>query len=77
MNSLQTTISGGLIALAHAVPAARGQNPTLTIDVSHPGAMISPNLTVIPFHITTSARPGVVGLPLESVKRGFRDSNQP
>ena len=36
-----------------------------------------PNMTAIPSHITMLTRPDAVGLPLDSVKRGFRDSNQP
>ncbi len=36
-----------------------------------------PQHAAIPSHITTQTRPGAVGLPLDSVKRGFRDSNQP
>jgi hypothetical protein len=34
-------------------------------------------MTAIPSHITTQTKPGAVGLPFDSVKRGFKDSNQP
>jgi hypothetical protein len=40
----KTSVPCCLIALALAWPAAWGQNPSLTIDVSHPGAKISPTL---------------------------------
>ena len=44
MSFRKITVFCCLIALTVVLPAAVGQNPSLTIDVSHPGAKISPTL---------------------------------
>ncbi len=44
MSFRKTTVPCSLIALALALPAVWGQDPSLTIDVAHPGAKISPSL---------------------------------